>query len=85
MTVKDAVLETFDNLPSPKQKELLRFAQQLESEVRAERRSARTAEKKPRKARIVDDPVTGLPVLSIDPNTPLLTSEMVREILADFP
>jgi AbrB family looped-hinge helix DNA binding protein len=38
-----------------------------------------------RNARIVGDPVTGLPVLTAGPKAPKLTSAQVREILADFP
>jgi AbrB family looped-hinge helix DNA binding protein len=38
-----------------------------------------------RKARIIRDPVTGLPVLTAGPNAPKLMSAEVREILADFP
>jgi AbrB family looped-hinge helix DNA binding protein len=41
--------------------------------------------KKSRKARIVTSPVTGLPVLDAGEDAPILTSEMVREMLADFP
>ncbi len=41
--------------------------------------------KKPRKARIVTSPVTGLPVLDAREDAPILTNEMVREMLADFP
>ncbi|MBZ5645060.1 MAG: AbrB/MazE/SpoVT family DNA-binding domain-containing protein [Acidobacteriia bacterium] len=40
---------------------------------------------RPRKARIIRDPVTGLPVLTAGPKTPKLASAQVREILADFP
>jgi AbrB family looped-hinge helix DNA binding protein len=36
-------------------------------------------------ARIVKDPVTGLPVLTAGADAAKLTSEQVREILADFP
>jgi AbrB family looped-hinge helix DNA binding protein len=36
-------------------------------------------------ARIVKDPVTGLPVLTAGADAAMLTSEQVREILADFP
>jgi AbrB family looped-hinge helix DNA binding protein len=36
-------------------------------------------------ARIIEDPITGLPVLDLGPDAPILTSEMVRELLADFP
>ncbi|MGH9698042.1 MAG: AbrB/MazE/SpoVT family DNA-binding domain-containing protein [Candidatus Acidiferrales bacterium] len=38
-----------------------------------------------RKARIVKDPVTGLPVLTAGANAPPLTSQQVQEILAEFP
>lgn len=37
------------------------------------------------KARIVTDPITGMAVLTAGPHAPILTSEQVREILADFP
>jgi AbrB family looped-hinge helix DNA binding protein len=36
-------------------------------------------------ARIVMDPITGLPVLSAGADAAKLTSEQVSEILADFP
>jgi AbrB family looped-hinge helix DNA binding protein len=36
-------------------------------------------------ARIIKDPVTGLPVLTAGADAAKLTSEQVREILADFP
>jgi AbrB family looped-hinge helix DNA binding protein len=41
--------------------------------------------KKKYKARIIDDPVTGFPVIDVGPEAPVLTSEMVRELLVDFP
>ncbi len=41
--------------------------------------------KRPRKARIITSPVTGLPVIDAGENAPILTSEMVREMLNDFP
>lgn len=37
------------------------------------------------KVRIIEDPRTGLPVLTVGPNAPILTSERVAELLADFP
>ena len=40
---------------------------------------------RPRNARIIRDPVTGLPVLTAGPKAPKLTSAQVREILSDFP
>jgi AbrB family looped-hinge helix DNA binding protein len=45
-----------------------------------------TAPKRKRfKARIIEDPITGLPVIDAGPDAPVLTSEMVRELLVDFP
>jgi AbrB family looped-hinge helix DNA binding protein len=41
--------------------------------------------KKKFKARLTTDKRTGLPVLSFGPGAPILTNEMVREMLADFP
>ena len=35
--------------------------------------------------RLVTDPITGLPVLDSGPDAPVLTNEMVEEMLADFP
>ena len=35
--------------------------------------------------RIISDPVTGFPVLTLGPGSPVLTSEQVEEMLADFP
>jgi AbrB family looped-hinge helix DNA binding protein len=36
-------------------------------------------------AKIIEDPITGLPVIDVGPDAPILTSEMVRELLVDFP
>lgn len=41
--------------------------------------------KKKGKWRIVTDPITKLPALKGPPGTPKLTSEMVKQMLADFP
>ena len=38
-----------------------------------------------KKAVILKDPITGLPVLSAGKGAPKLTNEQVRELLADFP
>jgi hypothetical protein len=37
------------------------------------------------KPRIIKDPITGLPVLDTGPDSPILTSERVAELLSDFP
>ncbi len=45
-----------------------------------------TATPKPRyEARIIEDPITGFTCIDLGPDAPILTSEMVRKILADFP
>jgi AbrB family looped-hinge helix DNA binding protein len=36
-------------------------------------------------AKIVYDPVTGLPALDAGPDAPMMTHEQVKEMLADFP
>jgi len=36
-------------------------------------------------ARIITDPITGLPVITLGPDAPVLTSEQVAEMLKDFP
>jgi AbrB family looped-hinge helix DNA binding protein len=41
--------------------------------------------RRPARSKIVTDPVTGLPVLSIGANSPALTSREVEEILSNFP
>ena len=38
-----------------------------------------------RKARIVVDPITGLPVLTAGSDAPIVTSKQVKEVLSDFP
>jgi AbrB family looped-hinge helix DNA binding protein len=37
------------------------------------------------KARIIKDPVTGFPVLTLGPKAPILTARQVKRVLADFP
>lgn len=45
-----------------------------------------TSRAKPRRtARIVTDPITGLPVLTVAPDAPVLTSKDVEEMLSNFP
>jgi AbrB family looped-hinge helix DNA binding protein len=56
-------------------------------EARAEGRHIVLTPRKtrPRKARIIRDRITGLPVLTAGPKVPKLRSVEVREILVDFP
>ncbi len=36
-------------------------------------------------AKIIQDPITGFPVIDVGSDVPVLTSKMVRELLVDFP
>ncbi len=38
-----------------------------------------------RKARIIIDPVSGFPAVTLGPGAPVLTHKQVKEMLADFP
>ena len=40
---------------------------------------------RPRPAKIVTDPITGLPVLDAGPDAPVLTQREVEEMLKEFP
>jgi len=57
----------------------------LEASLEGQRIVLTPRKVRPRRARIIRDPVTGLPVLTSGPKTSKLTSAQVREILADFP
>jgi AbrB family looped-hinge helix DNA binding protein len=57
----------------------------LEARVEGENIILTPRKVRSRKARIIRDRVTGLPVLTAGPKAPKLTSAEVREILADFP
>ena len=57
----------------------------LEARVEGQRIILTLRKARSRKARIIRDPATGLPVLTAGPKAPKLTSAQVREILADFP
>lgn len=63
----------------------LRTGDPLETEVEGGRIVLTPRRPRLRKARIVVDPITGLPVLSAGLEAPPLSSKQVREILAEFP
>lgn len=73
-------------LPGPLRRKLgIRAGDTLDIAVDQDR-IVLTAPKKNRcEAKIVEDPITGLPVIDVGPDAPVLTSEMVRELLVDFP
>lgn len=57
----------------------------LDVEIEAGRIVLTPRKKHAYKARIIKDPKTGFPVIDVGPDAPVLTSEMVRELLVDFP
>lgn len=73
-------------LPEPIRRRLrIRVGDSLQATVQAGS-VVLTPQRKPvRRARIITDPMTGLPVLSVGDGAPLLTSSEVNEILASFP
>ena len=64
----------------------LRAGDLLDVSFEAERVVLRRQESvKKYELKMITDPVTGLPVLTAGPGAPELTSEMVAEMLKDFP
>lgn len=73
-------------LPGPIRRRLgLQQGDSLDAEIEGERIILIPRRARRGTARIVKDPVTGLPVLTAGADAASLTSEQVREILADFP
>jgi hypothetical protein len=63
----------------------LRPGDQFETRIEGGRIVLVPKKKRAKIARLVKDPLTGLPMLSAGKNAPILTSEEVAEILSDFP
>jgi len=65
----------------------LRVGEPLDFKLEGERIIVTPQRKSTRKfkARIVKDPITGLPMLEAGPDAHVMTNEIVAEILADFP
>jgi phospholipid N-methyltransferase len=57
----------------------------LDAKIEGERIVLTPLKKRARKARIVIDPVSGLPAVTLGPGAPVLTSTDVKEMLSDFP
>jgi AbrB family looped-hinge helix DNA binding protein len=73
-------------LPGPLRRRLgIRAGDPLEISVEKDRIVLTRTNKPKYEARIVEDPVTGFTALDLGPNAPILTNEMVKELLADFP
>ena len=73
-------------LPSQIRRRLgLRAGDPLDAKVEGERIVLTPQKKRPRKAKIVIDPVSGLPAVTLGPGAPVLTHKEVKEMLSDFP
>ncbi len=73
-------------LPGPLRRKLdIRAGDSLEISVDKGRIVLTQACKSKYEARIVEDPVTGFTSIDLGPDAPILTSEMVKELLTDFP
>jgi AbrB family looped-hinge helix DNA binding protein len=73
-------------LPSAVRRKLgLRQGDPLDVKTEAGRVVLTPRRKRSKKASIVVDALTGLPVLSAGPDAPPLSSEQVQEILSSFP
>ncbi len=73
-------------LPGPLRRRLgIRAGDSMEISVERDRIVLTQASKPKYEARIVEDPVTGFTAVDLGPEAPTLTSEMVRELLTDFP
>ncbi|HKT50579.1 MAG TPA: AbrB/MazE/SpoVT family DNA-binding domain-containing protein [Candidatus Angelobacter sp.] len=73
-------------LPGPIRRKLgIRTGDSLEARIEAGKIVLTPQTKKPYKARIVRDPISGLPVLTAGSGSPMLSSKEVHEIQADFP
>ena len=63
----------------------VRPGDQFEISIEEDRIVLTPSQKPNNEGRIIEDPITGLPVLDLGPDAPTLSSEMVRELLVDFP
>jgi len=73
-------------LPGPIRRRLgIRAGDRLEVSLDAERIVLAKRTKRSHKPKIVKDPVTGFIAVDLGPDAPILTSERIKELLADFP
>jgi AbrB family looped-hinge helix DNA binding protein len=73
-------------LPGPLRRRLgIRAGDPLDVDVEGQRIVLTMRHERSRQAKIISDPVTGLPVLSAGADAPILSSKDVDEILANFP
>jgi AbrB family looped-hinge helix DNA binding protein len=73
-------------LPGPIRRKLgIRAGDPLEAGIEDGRIVLTQVREPKHEARIVKDPVTGFIAVDLGPDAPILTSEMVKEMLAEFP
>lgn len=73
-------------LPGPLRRKLgIRAGDPLDISVERNRIVLTQPNRPKYEARMVEDPVTGFIAIDMGPDAPILTSEMVRELLVDFP
>ena len=73
-------------LPGPLRRKLgIRAGDSLDARIEGGRIVLTPQKHRSCKTKIITDPVTGFPVLSAGADAPMLTSQAVREMLADFP
>ena len=73
-------------VPNPIRRKLgLKAGDPLDARVEGERIILTPRRARRRKAKIIIDPLSGLPVLSVDGDAPVLTSKQVTEMLSTFP
>ncbi|WP_263353449.1 AbrB/MazE/SpoVT family DNA-binding domain-containing protein [Acidicapsa acidisoli] len=73
-------------LPGPLRRKLgIRAGDPLDASIESGRIVLTPQRQGKRELKIITDPITGLPVLTAGPDAPILTSEQVAEMLADFP
>ena len=73
-------------LPSAIRRRLgLQAGDSLNVKVEGEQIVLQPKQRRKKKGKIVTDPVTGFPVLTLGPGAPVLTSKEVEEMRADFP
>ena len=64
---------------------MIKRTEAMKVKSKKQKSGAKSTKKAPSKARIVIDPMSGLPVLSVGPDAPILTSKQVRKMLSTFP
>jgi AbrB family looped-hinge helix DNA binding protein len=72
-------------LPGPLRRLDIRAGDPLDANIEDGSICMTPRKKRAHQAKLVPDPVTGLPALSAGPNAPTLSSKEVEQILANFP